>query len=77
MELYLEHVLKFNPFSLLIKYFIEFEFNNAYQRLFEDIILLLINKNTPEKLLKSFFIDNEFIDKFVDFTVNKNYFKFK
>jgi hypothetical protein len=77
LELYLEHVLKFNPFSLLIKYFIEFEFNNAYQRLFEDIILLLINKNTPEKLLKSFFIDNEFIDKFVDFTVNKNYFKFK
>jgi hypothetical protein len=77
LDLYLDEVLKFNPFALLIKYFIEFEFNNIYQRLFEDIILLLTNKHTPEKLLESFFIKNQFIEKLVDFTINKNCFKFR
>jgi hypothetical protein len=77
LAIYVDSIKRLNPFDLIIKYFFEFEFNNIYQKLFEDIIALLINKHTPEKLLKSFFIENKFIEKFIDNTVNNYFFKFR
>lgn len=77
LDQYIEKIIELNIFDLLMKYFIEFEFNNIYQKLFEDIIVLLTNKYTPELLLKSFFIDNDFIKKFIDHAVNNNIFKYR
>jgi len=70
-------IIDLNPFDLLINYFFEFEFNNVYQKLFEEIIVLLINKHTPKDLLECFFIKNEFTKKFVDQSVNNYLFKFR
>jgi hypothetical protein len=77
LDTYIEKIVELNPFELLINYFEEFEFNNIYQRLFEDIIILLLNKQVPEKLMKCFFIDNDYVSKFVDYSVNNSLFKFR
>ena len=77
LDTYIDRIVELNPFEFLIKYFEEFEFNNIYQRLFEDIIILLLNKHVPEKLMKSFFIDNDYVGKFIDYSVNNSLFKFR
>ena len=77
VQLYLQKIISLNPFEKLISYFFEFEFNNVYQKLFEDIVVLLINKHTPEELIKSFFVDNDFIGKFIDHSINNYLFKFR
>lgn len=77
LDVYIDKIVELNIFDILLKYFIEFEFNNIYQKLFEDIFVLLTNKYTPERLLKTFLIDNDFIKKFIDYSINNNFFKFR
>ena len=42
----------------LIEMFYAYEFNNMYQTIFRQIITIILNENSPELLVKSFFIDN-------------------
>lgn len=76
IELYIQKIIGLNPFNLLIEYFFEFEFNNMYQKYFADIVTLLLNKFTPEDLIRNFFIKNNFIEKFIEYSVNNHLFKF-
>ena len=77
IEAYIAKIVELNPFEKLIEYFFEFEFNNIFQNHFSDIVTLLLNKFTPEELVKNFFIENNFIEKFVENTVNKHLFTFR
>lgn len=79
IKIYIENIIRLNPFEKLIEYFFEFEFNNIYQKYFADIVTLLLNKFTPEDFIKCFLNENEnnFIGKFIDYSVNNHLFKFK
>lgn len=76
MDIYIENINELNPFKYLIKYFNEFEFNNIYQKLYEDIVVLLTNKFTPEKILENFLIENEFFDNLINNTINQYLFTY-
>lgn len=77
IEIYIQNIVRLNPFDKLIDYFFEFEFNNIYQKYFADIVNLLLNKFTSEELIKNFFIQNNFIGKFIDYSLNNHLFKFR
>lgn len=66
-----------NPFNILIDYYFEFEFNNVYQKLFEHLIILLVNLHTPTNIVKLFFEDCDFLGKFINYTINNYTFKYK
>lgn len=76
MDIYIENINELNPFKYLIKYFNEFEFNNIYQKLYEDIVVLLTNKFTPQKILENFLIENEFFDNLINNTINQYLFTY-
>lgn len=66
-----------NPFNILIDHFLEFEFNNIYQQLFKQIIILITNGSTPENLVKVVFEDCGIIEKLIEYNLNNNTFRFK
>ena len=56
----------------LIEMFYAYEFNNMYQTIFRQIITIILNENSPEILVKSFFIDNG-NEKFIPLLVKHCY----
>jgi hypothetical protein len=74
---HIEKIIGLNPFILLLNHFFEFEFNSAYQKLFEQIIILISNVHTPISLIDLLFEKSEFIQKFIDYSLNKFSFKYK
>ena len=74
---HIERIRELNPFNLMIDHFFEFEFNNVFQKLFEQIVVLISNLHTPTRLIDLIFVKCDFIKKFVENSVNKYTFRFK
>lgn len=74
---HIEKIIELNPFNLLLNHFFEFEFNSAYQKLFEQIIILISNIHTPNTLIDLLFRNCKFVEKFIDYSINKFSFRFK
>lgn len=74
---HIEKIIQLNPFYLLLTHFLEFEFNSVFQKLYEQIVILMTNLHTPSSLIDLFFINSHFVDKFTEFSINKYSFRFK
>lgn len=74
---HIEKIIELNPFNLLINHFFEFEFNSVLQKLFEQIVILICNIHTPISLIDLFFVNCEFVKKFVEYSMNKYNFQYK
>jgi len=71
-----EKIIKTDLFKVAIENFIEFEFNNVYQKYFEQLMILTVNKYTPEELIKHVFVDCNFLNLLITNCENNLKFKF-
>ncbi len=74
---HIEKIIELNPFNLLLDHFFEFEFNSVFQKLFEQIVILIANLHTPTSLIDLLFVTSNFIKKFTEYSMNKYTFRFK
>ncbi len=58
-------------FKKAIEYFFEFDLNNLYQKLFEQLISLTCNRYACKLLIDHIFIDIAFIDQIIN-NIEKN-----
>ena len=67
-------------FWMLHDIFIKFEFNNIYQTLYLQLMIIIINENSPENLIKSVFINENENQKLIPILIerclNSNIFKY-
>ena len=68
-------------FWTLHNLFFEYEFNNIYQTLYLQLMEIILNKNSPEDLVNSAFIDksnekNNLIPKLIEHTINNVKFEY-
>jgi hypothetical protein len=58
----IEKAIVSNVFKKMIEYFYEHQWNNMYQKSFDNVVSILLNKYTNKKLAKNFFFECEFLD---------------
>jgi hypothetical protein len=66
-----------NIFKVAIKYLIEFDMNNIYQKLFEQMILVLTNKYASQIIIDHIFKELDFLSLLIDNCQNNVKFVFK
>jgi len=71
----MEKSVKSNVFKKMIEYFYDHQWNNLYQKSFESVVTLLLNKYTNKNLTKNFFFECEFLD-FITNNIFNRKFKF-
>ena len=67
---YLTEISKTQIFTLMIEYYFKFKSNNIFQNIIVDLMKIIRNENTPEKLISNIFsLNNENIN-FISLLVN-------
>lgn len=76
LDVCLDKILESKILEVAISSFFEFEFNNLYQKLFEQLIILINNKYTPGKLVKKIYEGCDFLNAIVNKCEQDLKFKF-
>jgi hypothetical protein len=73
----LNTILDSEMFQLSIANFFEFEFNNIYQNIFQQVIVILVNKYTPKIIIDHLFKDLNLMGVLIDNCEKNLNFKFQ
>jgi hypothetical protein len=77
IESKLRSILDTELFKNCINNLFQFEYNNLYQRIFEQIILILVNKHTPKIIIDHLFVELDLPSTLIKNCEKNLNFKFK
>jgi hypothetical protein len=77
LENKLDKIIESGIFKESISNFFEFEFNNQYQKYFDQLIIIITNKHSLPKLVSHVFSECDLLNKIIDVCQNNMKFNFK
>lgn len=77
LESNLDKILETGVFKETINNFFEFEFNNQFQKYFDQLIIIISNKHSHPKLVNHVFVECNLINITIDVCQNSLKFSFK
>jgi hypothetical protein len=73
----IKNIIETALFKAAIEYFFEFDLNNLYQKLFEQLITLLSNKFTCKLLIDHIFVELALLDDIINKVETRLFYTFK
>jgi hypothetical protein len=77
LDLNVKMLLKTDMFRVAIKYLLDFDMNNIYQKLFEQMILVITNKYSSKIIIDHLFVELDILSQLIDKCQNNLRFTFK
>ena len=70
IENYLIEISNTRIFSLMIEYYFKFKSNNIFQNIFVQLMKIIRNENTPEKLISNIISSNNEVNNLISLLIN-------